>query len=154
MYFQLVDNRVLSTQGQPDVSLHRLTMSEGSPSSARLYMCSSLLSRSSSSVYRRKLRHNQAVQVESTVMSFCHNHSLKQPGLCFQARVELAPPPSRTTHTGDTLYKYIGAFKPGSSLHLRSHLDGLGADAAGAASSEGARVEALFRFLCLKRGGG
>ena len=25
MYFQLVDNQVLSTQGQPDVNLHRLT---------------------------------------------------------------------------------------------------------------------------------
>ena len=25
MYFQLVDNRALSTQGQPDVNLHRLT---------------------------------------------------------------------------------------------------------------------------------
>ena len=27
MYFQLVDNQVLSTQGQPDVNLHRLTSS-------------------------------------------------------------------------------------------------------------------------------
>ena len=26
MYFQLVDNQVLSTQGQPDVNLHRLTL--------------------------------------------------------------------------------------------------------------------------------
>ena len=26
MYFQLVDNQVLSTQGQPDVNLHRLTV--------------------------------------------------------------------------------------------------------------------------------
>ena len=25
MYFQLVDNKVLSTQGQPDFNLHRLT---------------------------------------------------------------------------------------------------------------------------------
>ena len=26
MYFQLVENQVLSTQGQPDVNLHRLTV--------------------------------------------------------------------------------------------------------------------------------
>ena len=31
MYFQLVDNQVLSTQGQPDVNLHRLTLSLRTP---------------------------------------------------------------------------------------------------------------------------
>ena len=31
MYFQLIDNQVLSTQGQPDVNLHHLTWSRKPP---------------------------------------------------------------------------------------------------------------------------
>ena len=35
MYFQLVDNQVLSTQGRPDVNLHRLTTTASMPPARR-----------------------------------------------------------------------------------------------------------------------
>ena len=81
MYFQTVDNQVLSTQGQPDwVNLHRLT----TPSPRREPNCLSTL------VYWRKLR-TQGFKLKALLYPF-HNETLK-PGGAFNvsSQGQLAP---------------------------------------------------------------
>ena len=77
MYFQPVDNQALSTQGQPDVNLHRLTARDAASSSSTLARSPARSSaaalemtrRLSSEQWRSKLRkkNTKGVQVESTV---------------------------------------------------------------------------------------